>query len=109
MLAHPKFVAGDFNTGFIAENYGQRLSRPRTCRTTTRPSCWRWRPTSIAACCSRAAGISGQLPGHGVTVGEEFAVVGLGAAGQNTTHPVTVRNYQAQTGSGTVEVGGKEL
>ena len=23
LLAHPKFVAGDFNTGFIAENYGQ--------------------------------------------------------------------------------------
>jgi propionyl-CoA carboxylase alpha chain len=47
----------------------------------------------------RAAGISGQLPGHGVTVGEEFVVVGLGAAGQNTQHPVTVRDYQAQTGS----------
>ena len=23
LLAHPKFVAGDFNTGFIAENYGK--------------------------------------------------------------------------------------
>jgi propionyl-CoA carboxylase alpha chain len=42
-----------------------------------------------------------------VTVGEEFAVVGLGADGRNTTHPVTVRNYQAQTGSGTVEVGAR--
>jgi propionyl-CoA carboxylase alpha chain len=26
LLAHPKFVAGDFNTGFIAENYGKGFS-----------------------------------------------------------------------------------
>ena len=23
LLAHPKFVSGDFNTGFIAENYAK--------------------------------------------------------------------------------------
>ena len=26
LLAHPKFAAGDFNTGFIAENYGKGFS-----------------------------------------------------------------------------------
>ena len=35
LLAHPKFVAGDFNTGFIAEHYGQRL--PRRGRAARRP------------------------------------------------------------------------
>ena len=29
LLAHPKFVAGDFNTGFIAEHYGTGLPRRR--------------------------------------------------------------------------------
>ncbi len=35
LLAHPKFVAGDFNTGFIAEQYPHGLSRLR--RTARRP------------------------------------------------------------------------
>ena len=39
LLAHPKFVAGDFNTGFIAEHFPQGLLAPKTCRTTTRTSC----------------------------------------------------------------------
>jgi acetyl/propionyl-CoA carboxylase alpha subunit len=49
LLAHPKFVAGDFNTGFIAENYGKGFHAedvPHEDPT----SCWRWRPTSTAAC-----------------------------------------------------------
>ena len=48
LLAHPKFVAGDFNTGFIAEHYAAAASAPRTCRTTTPTSWSRWprRPTA---------------------------------------------------------------
>ena len=53
----------------------------------------------------RAAGISGQLPGHGVLVGEEFVVVGLGAEGQNTAQSATVRDYQAKSGSSAVDTG----
>jgi len=106
LLAHPKFVSGDFNTGFIAENYAKGFQAEDVPHED---------PSFLLALAAyvnrrmlgRAAGISGQLPGHGVTVGEEFVVVSLGAAGQNTPHPVTVGNYQAQTGSGTVEVGAK--
>jgi len=106
LLAHPKFVSGDFNTGFIAENYAKGFHAEDVPHED---------PSFLLALAAyvnrrmlgRAAGISGQLPGHGVTVGEEFVVVSLGAAGQNTPHPVTVGNYQAQTGSGTVEVGAK--
>jgi len=106
LLAHPKFVSGDFNTGFIAENYAKGFQAEDVPHED---------PSFLLALAAyvnrrmlgRAAGISGQLPGHGVTVGEEFVVVSLGAAGQNTPYPVTVGNYQAQTGSGTVEVGAR--
>jgi len=56
---------------------------------------------------NRAAGISGQLPGHGVTVGEEFVIIGLGADGENTPQKAVVRDFQAESGSSAVETGGK--
>ncbi|HAL39272.1 MAG TPA: acetyl/propionyl-CoA carboxylase subunit alpha [Polaromonas sp.] len=106
LLAHPKFVAGDFNTGFIAENYGQGFCAEDVPHEDT---------DFLAALAAyvnrrilgRAAGISGQLPGHGVTVGEEFVVVGLGVGGQNTPRPTLVRDFQAKSGSSAVETGGK--
>ena len=55
----------------------------------------------------RAAGISGQLPGHGVQVGEQFVVVALGAGGQHQRHPVEVTDFQAQSGSSSLQVGAK--
>lgn len=104
LLAHPKFVAGDFNTGFIAENYSKGFHAEDVPHED---------PDFLVALAAyvnrrqlgRAAGISGQMPGHGVTVGEQFVVVALGAAGQNTQHPVTVRDYVAKTGSSVVETG----
>jgi propionyl-CoA carboxylase alpha chain len=104
LLAHPKFVAGDFNTGFIAENYGQGFRAEDVPHDD---------PDFLVALAAyvnrrmlgRAAGISGQMPGHGFTVGEEFVVVGLGASGQNMPHPVTVRDYIAKTGSSAVDTG----
>ncbi|MGH8803773.1 MAG: biotin carboxylase N-terminal domain-containing protein, partial [Polaromonas sp.] len=106
LLAHPKFVAGDFNTGFIAEHYGKGFQAEDVPHED---------PDFLVALAAyvnrrmlgRAAGISGQLPGHGVTVGEEFVVVGMGAGGQNTPHPALVRDYEAQSGSSAVETGGK--
>jgi len=106
LLAHPKFVAGDFNTGFIAENYGQGFRAEDVPHDD---------PDFLVALAAyvnrrllgRAAGISGQLPGHGVTVSEDFVVIGIGAAGNNTAQPVLVRDYQAESGSSAVETGGK--
>jgi propionyl-CoA carboxylase alpha chain len=105
LLAHPKFVAGDFNTGFIAENYGQGF------RAEDVPHDDNDFLTALAAYVNRrilgrAAGISGQMPGHGVTVGEEFVVIGLGAEGQNTRQAVVVRDFDAKSGSSVVETGG---
>jgi propionyl-CoA carboxylase alpha chain len=105
LLAHPKFVAGDFNTGFIAENYSQGF------RAEDVPHDDNDFLTALAAYVNRrilgrAAGISGQMPGHGVTVGEEFVVIGLGAEGQNTQQAVVVRDFDAKSGSSVVETGG---
>src|SRR6476620_11342975 len=106
LLAHPKFVAGDFNTGFIAENYSKGFHAEDVPHDD---------PSFLVALAAyvnrrllgRAAGISGQLPGHGVTVGEAFVVVGLGATGQNSSQSAVVRDYVAESGSSAVETGGK--
>jgi propionyl-CoA carboxylase alpha chain len=106
LLAHPKFVAGDFNTGFIAENYGQGFRAEDVPHDD---------PDFLVALAAyvnrrqlgRAAGISGQLPGHGLTVSENFVVIGMGSAGNNTAQPVLVRDYQAVSGSSAVKTGSK--
>ncbi|MBL8316098.1 MAG: acetyl-CoA carboxylase biotin carboxylase subunit, partial [Rubrivivax sp.] len=62
LLAHPKFVAGDFNTGFIAEHYGKGFSSADVPHDD---------PLFLVALAAfvrrkareRAAGISGQLEG----------------------------------------------
>ena len=104
LLAHPKFVAGDFNTGFIAENYSQGFRAEEV------PHDDPGFLVALAAYVNRrqlgrAAGISGQLPGHGVEVGEEFVVIGLGQDGKNTHQAVTVRDYEAKTGSSSIKTG----
>jgi propionyl-CoA carboxylase alpha chain len=106
LLAHPKFVAGDFNTGFIAENYGKGFHPEDV------PHADPDFLVAIAAYVNRrslqrAAGISGQLRGHEFTVGEDFVAVTLGAQGDHKRVPVKVSDFQAVTGSSVVDVGGK--
>ena len=106
LLAHPKFVAGDFNTGFIAENYSQGFKAEDVPHDD---------PDFLVALAayvnrrmlSRAAGISGQLPGHGITVSQDFVVIGMGAKGHNTSQAARVCDFQAVSGSSAVETGGK--
>ena len=102
LLAHPKFVAGDFNTGFIAEHYGKGF------RAEDVPHADPGFLVALAAYVNRrllgrAAGISGQLPGHGVTVGEAFVVIELGAEGAKTPHQAIVTDFQAKSGSSQIE------
>ena len=104
LLAHPKFVAGDFNTGFIAENYAQGFKAEDVPHDD---------PDFLVALAAyvnrrllgRAAGISGQMPGHSLTVGQEFVVVSLGVDGVNTSHPASVRDFQPESGSSAVKTG----
>jgi len=90
LLAHPKFVAGDFNTGFIAEHYPHGFRAGDV--THEDPDFL----LAIAAAANRAyrrraAGISGQLPGHGVRIQDEFVVVVRADDGQHRHHAVTVQ------------------
>ena len=104
LLAHPKFVAGDFNTGFIAENYGKGFHAEDVPHAA---------PDFLVAMAAyvnrrllgRAAGISGQLPGHGLAVGETFVVIALGAEGKNIQHRVLVADFEAKSGSSRIDIG----
>ncbi|MES1162381.1 MAG: biotin/lipoyl-containing protein, partial [Rhizobacter sp.] len=104
LLAHPKFVSGDFNTGFIAEHYGKGFHAEDVPHDD---------PDFLVALAAfvhrryraRASGISGQLEGHGVKVGEQFVVVVLDAQGQHVHKSVSVTDFHGQTGSSAVTVG----
>ena len=106
LLAHPKFVTGEFNTGFIAEHYAQGFKAEDVPHDD---------PLFLVALAAfvrrkareRAAGISGQLPGHGVAHGRDLVVVQLGAAGQNVYHDVQLGDFDAAHGTMNVTVGGK--
>ncbi len=102
LLAHPKFVAGDFNTGFIAEHYGKGFRAEDVAHDD---------PLFLVALAAavnrkfleRAAGISGQLRGHGVQIRDDFVVVVRGEEGRHQHHPVTL----TVNGEIVVSVGGQ--
>ena len=104
LLAHPKFVAGDFNTGFIAENYSQGFKAEDVPHED---------PSFLLALAAfvrrksreRAAGISGQLPGYAVNAGKDYVVVALSDGGKNTCTPVHVDEFVGETGSARVRTG----
>jgi len=106
LLAHPKFVTGEFNTGFIAEHYAKGFRAEDVPHDD---------PLFLVALAAfvrrkvreRAAGISGQLPGHGVEHAPDFVAVVLGQQGQHVHHEVKVGAFDAKNGQAVVRVGGK--
>ncbi len=108
LLAHPKFVAGDFNTGFIAEQYAHGF------RAEDVPHEEPKFLTALAAFVrrksrERAAGISGQLPGYAVDAGKDYVVVTLAEDGQNSYSPVHVDEFVGESGSARVRVAGTDF
>jgi len=104
LLAHPKFVSGDFNTGFIAENYAHGF------RAEDVPHEDAGFLVALAAFVSRrylsrAASISGQMEGHELRIGENFVAVALDAQGEHTYHPVRISDFNDKNRSGTVQIG----
>jgi propionyl-CoA carboxylase alpha chain len=95
LLAHPKFVSGDFNTGFIAEHYGKGFRAEDVPHED---------PAFLAALAAyvrrkgraRATGISGQMPGHEVAAGEHFNVVSQG--GESVSWDVEIEAFDEKTG-----------
>ena len=108
LLAHPKFVSGEFNTGFIAEHYAHGF------RAEDVPHDDADFLVALAAFVrrksrERAAGLTGQLPGYGVKVGHDFSVITLGAGGRNRYTAVHVDEVVGQVGSAVVTVEGKRF
>jgi propionyl-CoA carboxylase alpha chain len=106
LLAHPKFVKGDFNTGFIAEHYGKGFAAEDVPHQD---------PNFLVALAAfvrrksreRATTISGQLPGYAVNAGNDYVVITLSASGKHVYTPVHVDEFVGETGSARVRVGDK--
>jgi propionyl-CoA carboxylase alpha chain len=106
LLAHPQFVAGDFNTGFIAEHFGKGFQAADV------PHDDPMFPVAMAAFVrrkarERSAGISGQLVGHGVKHLPNLVVVVLGTEGQQQHHAVRVDEFDPVSGKADVVIGGR--
>jgi len=104
LLAHPKFVAGDFNTGFIAENYGKGFRAEDVPHTDVEFL------VALAAFVnrrylSRSKAISGQLEGHELRIGNDFVAVTIGQQGNGTSYPVHFAEFNDKTRSGRMIVG----
>jgi propionyl-CoA carboxylase alpha chain len=108
LLAHPKFAAGDFNTGFIAEHYGKGFSSADVAHDD---------PLFLVALAAfvrrkareRAAGISGQLDGHGAKHLPELVVVVLAADGKHRHHPAHVEKFEPAAGEADVTIGSRRF
>jgi propionyl-CoA carboxylase alpha chain len=82
LLAHPDFVAGQFNTGFIAEHFGKGFGTDDVSHSDADFL------IALAAFVrrksrERAASLSGQLPGYDVKVGQTYTVISLDAQGHH--------------------------
>ena len=104
LLAHPKFVAGDFNTGFIAENYAKGFRAEDVPHTDVEFL------VALAAFVnrrylSRSTAISGQLEGHELRIGSEFVVVAVGQEGNGISYPVQISEFSAEKRTGAFRVG----
>ena len=100
LLAHPDFVAGNFNTGFIAEHFPKGFHLEDAV-----PKDPHFLIALAAAVnrrfLERAAGISGQMPGHGLRIGNDFVVIVRAPDGSEVHHPVNLK----ANGHYTVTVG----
>ncbi|MCD8515631.1 MAG: acetyl/propionyl-CoA carboxylase subunit alpha, partial [Burkholderiaceae bacterium] len=106
LLAHPDFVTGNFNTGFIAHHYAGGF------RAEDVPHDDEDFLVALAAFVrrksrERATGISGQLPGYGVKVGSDFTVISLSQDGQHRYTPVHLEEFTGETGYAAVVVNDK--
>ena len=106
LLAHPRFVSGQFNTGFIAEQYAHGFKAEDVPHSD---------PNFLVALAAfvrcqireRAAHMSGQLPGFGVKLGSQYTVVVLGAAGVNQHVPVSVVEFSGHTSFASININGE--
>jgi propionyl-CoA carboxylase alpha chain len=106
LLAHPRFVSGDFNTGFIAEQYAHGFRAEDVTHQD---------PDFLVALAAfvrrrsreRAASLSGQLPGYDVKVGQTYTIITLDAHGAHQHTQVEVDDSMGSHGTAIIKVNGK--
>ena len=106
LLAHPRFVSGDFNTGFIAEQYAHGFRAQDVNHHD---------PDFLIALAAfvrrrsreRAASLSGQLPGYDVKVGQTYTIITLDAHGAHQHTQVEVDDSMGSHGTAIIKVNGK--
>lgn len=106
LLAHPDFVSGKFNTGFIAQHYADGFHAEDVPHDD---------PDFLVALAlfrnrryrARASTITGQMQGHQVQVGEKYTAVVLGAEGKNQYVTGEVTDFDAQARVCKVVIGDK--
>jgi len=105
LLAHPDFVAGQFNTGFIAEHFSKGFTAENVSHTDADFL------IALAAFVrrksrERAASLSGQLPGYDVKVGQTYTVITLDAKGHHGYTQVEVDDVGGR-GTAVIKVNDK--
>ncbi len=105
LLAHPDFVAGSFNTGFIAQHFSKGFSAESVSHTDADFL------IALAAFVrrksrERAASLSGQLPGYDVKVGQTYTVITLDAKGHHGFTQVEVDDVGGR-GTAVIKVNDK--
>ena len=106
LLAHPDFMSGEFNTGFIAQHYAHGFRSEDVNHSDA---------DFLIALASfvrrksreRAAGLSGQLPGYDVKVGQQYTVITLDAQGEHTHTQVEVDDSGGRHDTAVIKVKGK--
>ncbi len=106
LLAHPQFISGDFNTGFIAEHFpsgfksemvkhpdaGFLIALAAHVQRKTR---------------ERAKGMSGQLSGYDIQHDSELTVVELLPGGKHVDHAVSYSDGASNSADSVIEVAGQ--
>jgi propionyl-CoA carboxylase alpha chain len=89
LLGHPRFAAGDFDTGFIAEEFAHGFD-PAAIDHRDRDLLLALAAAYERRLLARSAGLTGQLPGHELRLGAQFVVVEAAADGKKRETPVGI-------------------
>ena len=106
LLAHPDFMSGEFNTGFISEHYAHGF-RSEDVRHSDADFLIALASFVRRKSRERAAGLSGQLPGYDVKVGQQYTVITLDAQGDHTHTQVEVDDSGGRHDTAVIKVNGK--
>jgi propionyl-CoA carboxylase alpha chain len=106
LLAHPKFIDGDFNTGFIAENYGKGFASEDVPHDD--PDLLRALAVFVRRKAhERAARLTGQLPGFERKIESDYVVVTLAGDGAHAHMDAHIEEFEGKVGFARIALNGK--